>query len=56
MALLLAAILEERRHHHRPSTSSSWPQEENLEPAQNAKSESNLIEHIHAGVVRISIE
>ena len=28
----------------------------NLEPAQNAKSESNLMECIHAGVMRLSIE
>ena len=42
MALSLAVILEERRHHSRPSVSGSPPQEINLQPAHNAKSESNL--------------
>ena len=54
VALLLAVILEERRH--RPSTSSSWPQGKNLEPAQNTKSKSNLIERIHAQVMQLSKE
>ena len=50
--LLLAVISEEKC----PSISSSPPWEQNLEPAQNVKSESNLMERIHAGVTRLSIE
>ena len=51
LSLFLAVISEERRH--RPSTSSSRPRERNLSPAQNAKSDP--LEHIHAGVMRQSI-
>ena len=54
VVLLFAVISEGRRR--RPSTSGSQPQEKNLEPAQNAKSESNLMERIHAGVMWLSIE
>ena len=56
MALLLAVISEETCCRHRPSISGSRPREKNLEPAQNAKSESDLMEHIHARVMRPSIE
>ena len=56
MALLLAVISEERRCRRRSSTSGSQPQQKNFKPAQIAKSESNLIERIHARVMRLSIE
>ena len=57
MVLLLPVISEESYHHHCrcPSTSGSWPREKNLEPAQNAKIRSNLMQRIHARV-RVSIE
>ena len=56
MALFLAVISEDRRRRRRPSTSSSRPREKNLEPAQNAEIRSALMERIHAGVMRPSIE
>ena len=60
VALLLAVISEERRHRRCHSTSGSRSQEKNLEPAQNAKSESNLMQRIHIeviiGVIQLSIE
>uniref|UniRef100_A0A671TI71 Phosphoglucomutase 2-like 1 n=1 Tax=Sparus aurata TaxID=8175 RepID=A0A671TI71_SPAAU len=55
LSLFLAVISEEkRRRRRRPSTSGSRPREKNLAPAQNAKSESNLIERIHAGVMSVT--
>ena len=56
MALLLVVISEERRHRHHPFISGSQPQEKNFKPVQNTKSQSNLIERIHAGVMWLSIE
>ena len=57
MALFLSVISEERRFCcHRPSTSSSWSWEKNLEPAPNTEIRSNLIEHTHARVMRLSIK
>ena len=56
MALLLAVISEERRCHRCPSLYGPRPWEKNLETVQNTKSESNLIERIHARVMRLSIE
>ena len=45
-----------RLRYHRPSTSGSRPQKKKLEPAQKIKSESNLMERIHARVMRLSNE
>ena len=53
LSLFLVVISEERRH--RPSTSGSRSREKNLAPAQNAEIRSNLMERLHAGVMRLSI-
>ena len=51
---LACSFLEKSQCRRRPSISGSPPREKNLEPAQNVKSESNLIEHIHARVMRLN--
>ena len=54
MVLLLAVISEESCSCQCcASTSGSQPREKNLEPAQKAKSESNLTEHINLSINQI---